>query len=373
MFKAAASGPTVTGVITPTQQQAHDAAVAAGQQGYMDPDTGLFVMTADYLLAKGPCCNSGCRHCPYREPPLDRTSATPAATGVTRIVSLLPSATDILWFLGVGHKVVGVTYECTVPDGADRPPSVTDTIIPVGAAPAEIDKIIGAAMSEGRQLYELDRDLLLHLDADLIITQDLCRVCALPAASVEEAVDQLGCTANVLSYDPMTLDQVLDGMEAIGALVDADDLALARVQQLRDRVEASREMAAAGPRPSVLLLEWPDPAYGPGHWIPDLVEAAGGQPVLANPGGRSSAVEWADVAASDAEVLIVAPCGFDEAETQEQLQTVIARPDLAGLPAVQNDRCYAIDADEFIVRPGPRLVEGIRELAQRIHPERNLA
>lgn len=120
-------------------------------------------------------------------------------------------------------------------------------------------------------------------------------------------------------------------------------------------------------RPTVALLEWPDPPYGPGHWIPDLIEAAGGQPVLANPGGRSSSVSWADVAATDAEVLIVAPCGFDDAAAQEQLAAVMARPELADLPAVRNNRGYAIDADRWIVRPGPALIDGIRELAHRIH------
>lgn len=354
-------------MITPAQQHAHDAAVAAGQQGYLDPDTGLFVMTAHYLRDKGPCCNSGCRHCPWRTDAAETAAASQADTA-NRIVSLLPAATDILWFLGVGDRVVGVTYECTVPDGEKLPPAVTDTIIPVGAEPAEIDKIIGRAMAQGRQLYELDQELLLSLDADLIITQDLCRVCALPAATVAEAVDQLGCTANVFSYDPMTLDQVLDGIEEIGHLVGAGDDAFAEVARLRERVRASREAAAEGPQPSVLLLEWPDPAYGPGHWIPDLVEAAGGAPVLANPGGRSSAIPWADVAASDAEILIVAPCGFDEAAAREQLQQLVNQPQVASLPAVRNGRTYALDADRYIVRPGPGLVDGIRELARLIHP-----
>lgn len=364
--------------IRPDRQAAHDAAVARGDAGYLDPDSGLFVMTADYLRAKGPCCSSGCRHCPYRKPAAEAT-ATPAAgsagedSTTTRIVSLLPATTDILWFLGLGDHVVGVTYECHVPAGEDLPPKVTDTILPVDASPAEIDIIISDAIAAGRQLYELDNELLASLDPGLIVTQDLCRVCALPAGEVEAAIESLGGAAEVFQYDPMTLDQVLDGIEELGRLADAGPDALAKVDRLRERVQASRDAAPTQDRPRVLLLEWPDPPYGPGHWIPDQIEAAGGEAVLANPGGRSSAMSWDDVAASNADVLIVAPCGFDEAQAAEQLAVVVARPELASLPAVVNGRTYAIDADQFIVRPGPTLVDGIAELANLIHLESEIA
>jgi iron complex transport system substrate-binding protein len=286
--------------------------------------------------------------------------------GPQRIVSLLPASTDMLWFLGLGDRVVGVTYECTVPDPSTLPPKVTDTIIPPDASPAEIDKIIGAAMAEGRQLYELDRELLAELDPDLIVTQDLCRVCALPAGDVEAALDVLDCSADVFSYDPMNLTQVLDGITELGRIAGASAAALTKVDRLRERVEASLDVPREH-RPKVLFLEWPDPPYGPGHWIPDQIRAAGGEPVLANAGGRSSAMSWDDVAACEAEVLIVGPCGFSEAEAAEQLQTVLQRPEIAGLPAAQTSRVHAIDADRYIVRPGPSLVDGIGVLADLIH------
>lgn len=278
-----------------------------------------------------------------------------------RIVSLLPSATEVLWFLGLGDRVVGVTYECNEPPHAANLPHVTDTIIPTGATPAEIDVIIGEAMANKTELYTLDRELLASLDPDLIVSQDLCRVCALPAGSVNEAVASLGCTAEVFSYDPMDLDGVIDEIEALGHAAGAPDIGFERVAALRTRLAEQRATAPIDP-PKVLLLEWPDPPYTPGHWIPDQIEAAGGMALLAHPGGRSSATTWEAVAAADADVLIVAPCGFDRAAAEAQLADVIARPELANLPAVQNGRSFAIDADAFIVRPGPRLLDGIDEL-----------
>lgn len=278
-----------------------------------------------------------------------------------RIVSLLPSATEVLWFLGLGDRVVGVTYECNEPPQAAALPHVTDTIIPSGASPAEIDAIIGRAMAEKTELYTLDRDLLASLDPDLIVSQDLCRVCALPAGTVTEAVASLGCTADVFSYDPMTLDGVIDEIEALGRAAGAPDVGFERVAALRTRLAEQRADTPAE-RPKVLLLEWPDPPYTPGHWIPDQIEAAGGIALLAHPGGRSSATTWDVIAASNADVLVVAPCGFDHAAAQAQLADVVARPELAGLPAIQSGRCFAIDADAFIVRPGPRLLDGIDEL-----------
>jgi len=285
-----------------------------------------------------------------------------------RIVSLLPSATEVLWFLGLGDRVVGVTYECNEPSHAADLPHITDTIIPTGATPAEIDVIIGQAMADKTELYTLDRELLASLDPDLIVSQDLCRVCALPAGSVNEAVASLGCTAAVFSYDPMTLDGVIDEIEALGLAAGAPDVGFERIATLRSRL-ATQRATAPTKRPKVLLLEWPDPPYTPGHWIPDQIEAAGGLALLAHPGGRSSATTWEAIAASDAEILISAPCGFDHAAAEAQLADVVARPELAGLPAIRNGRCFAIDADALIVRPGPRLLDGVDELRALLSAE----
>jgi iron complex transport system substrate-binding protein len=285
-----------------------------------------------------------------------------------RIVSLLPSATEVLWFLGLGSRVVGVTYECAEPAEAAQLPQVTDTIIPTGADPAEIDRIIADAVAGGRELYRLDRQLLASLDPDLIVSQDLCRVCALPAGDVVAAVASLGCRAEVFSYDPMTLDGVLDAMAALAVVAGAGPAAVERVAGLRARLARQRaEGISGGSRPRVLLLEWTDPPYTAGHWIPDQIEAAGGEAVLGRAGGRSGAVGWDDVAATRADLLLVAPCGFDAAGAADQLRQVIARPELADLPAVRSGRVHALDADAHVVRPGPRLLDGIDVMASLIH------
>lgn len=289
-----------------------------------------------------------------------------------RIVSLLPSATEVLWFLGYGERVVGVTFECDVPPVAADLPHVTDTIVPPGLTPAEIDGVIRQAMEDGSELYRLDRDLLRLLDPDLIVSQDLCRVCALPAGDVDAAVAELGCNAEVFSYDPMTLDQVLAEMVALAATVEGDSRPVRPsgepIAILRDRLAAVEARVAGRDRPRVLLLEWPDPPFTPGHWIPDQIESAGGTALLAHPGGRSAATDWEEIAGCEADVLLVAPCGFDEAAARDQLADVVARPELAELPAVRTGRCHAIDADGLIVRPGPRLVDGVEALAELFHP-----
>ena len=282
-----------------------------------------------------------------------------------RIVSLLPATTEILYWLGVGPSVVGVTYECTKPAEAQQLPHVTDTIIPDGATPAEIDTLISAAIAEGKQLYTLDEGLLRDLQPSLLVTQDLCRVCALPAGSVADALSFLSLDSAVFSYDPMTLDGVVDSIEALGIAAGAPETN-ERVAALRDRLATLRASAPPS-RPTVLMLEWPDPPYTPGHWIPDQIEAAGGEALLAHPGGRSSATSWDAIAACEADVLIVAPCGFDEVAARAQLDIVTARPELADLPAVVNGRTYAIDADAYVVRPGPRLIDGVEELRNLIH------
>ncbi|MEM7339803.1 MAG: ABC transporter substrate-binding protein [Actinomycetota bacterium] len=292
-----------------------------------------------------------------------------------RIVSLLPSATEVLFFLGLGDRVVGVTYECAEPPEAAGRPHLTNTIIPPGASPGEINEVISSAVADGRELYTLDRELLRSLDPDLIVTQDLCRVCALPAGDVAAAVAELGCTDNVFHYDPMTLDGVIDEIERVASVAGAGPEAIDRVAELRARLAAARESNGSlddggvngnGERPRVLLLEWVDPAFTAGHWIPDQIEAAGGTPLLAHPGGRSEATEWSAIAACEADVVIVAPCGVDAATAEEHLQLVRDRPEIQGLPAAGTGRIHAIDGDAHIVRPGPRLLDGVDALAELI-------
>jgi iron complex transport system substrate-binding protein len=276
-------------------------------------------------------------------------------------VSLLPSATEIVYALGLGDQLVGVTFECDEPACARQDKTVVvggrDTS---GMSPGEIDGYVRAQLSAGLDLYTLHADALAALAPDLILTQDLCRVCALPTDHVEDALDYLGCTAEVISLDPHSLDEVLATILTVGARAGVQRQAEDLVAGLRRRLAAVADVVAGQSRPSVAIVEWVDPPFTAGHWVPDLVTAAGGTPVAACPGAPSSQISWEQIAAAQPEVAVVAPCGFhlDGAAAQAEL----AARQLPGIPV------WAIDADGLVVRPGPRLVDGVEALAAILHP-----
>ena len=277
------------------------------------------------------------------------------------MVSLLPSATEIVYALGLGDQLVGVTFECDEPASARRDSTVVvggrDTS---GMSPGEIDAYVRAELAAGRDLYTLHADALAALNPELILTQDLCRVCALPAGHVSEALEYLGCTAEVVSLDPGTLDDVLATIETIGERAGAVRQAEALVAALRRRLAAVASQVTGRKRPLVAVIEWVDPPFSAGHWVPDLVTAAGGQPVAAHPGGRSRQTTWEEIAAARPEVAVVAPCGFRLDGAAAQAEQVARQ--LPGVPV------WAIDADGLVVRPGPRLVDGVEALAAILHP-----
>ncbi|WP_433319279.1 ABC transporter substrate-binding protein [Micromonospora chersina] len=279
-----------------------------------------------------------------------------------RLVSLLPSATEIVYALGLGDELVGVTFECAVP-----PEYRAGTTIVVGGrdtrgmSPGEIDAYVKGQLAAGSDLYTLHAGALAGLDPDLILTQDLCRVCALPSGRVADAVDHLGCRAEVLSLDPYTLADVLDTILAVGAAARVPDRAEALVDALRGRLAAVRAAVAGRPRRRVAVVEWVDPPFGAGHWIPDLVEAAGGEPVATHPGARSTPTTWTALRAARPEVVLVAPCGFHLDGAAAQAAGVAAR-----FPGAE---VWALDADGLIVRAGPRLVDGAEAIAAILHPD----
>lgn len=277
-----------------------------------------------------------------------------------RIVSLLPSTTEILFALGAGDDVVGVTFECDTPTAARERRIVSTSSMPAGLTPAGIDAYVAAALARGEDLYRLEADALRDLDPTHVVTQDLCAVCAVDVSSVDAALAHLGCRAEVLTHDPHTLDEVLASILALGSAVGRSGPAADLVASLRSRLAAVAARVAGRPRPRVAVLEWTDPPYAPGHWLPDMVVAAGGDPVLGVAGARSVRVTWDDVAASRPDVVVVAPCGFDLAGARAQATSIA--PLLP--PAV---RVHPVDADGCWARPGPRLVDGIEELATVLH------
>jgi iron complex transport system substrate-binding protein len=279
-----------------------------------------------------------------------------------RLVSLLPSATEIVYALGLGDDLVGVTFEC------DEPPSArVDKTVVVGGrdtrgmSPGEIDEYVKTQLAAGSDLYTLHADALAALDPELILTQDLCRVCALPSDHVEDALDHLGCHgADVLSLDPYTLDEVFDTIRAVAARTGVPERAEALLGDLRSRLATVASAVDGLPRPRVVVVEWVDPPFTAGHWVPDLVRAGGGQPVAAHRGARSVETAWPALVAAAPDVVLVAPCGFHLDGAAGQARAVAARFPGAAV--------WAIDADGLVVRPGPRLVDGVEAIAAILHP-----
>jgi iron complex transport system substrate-binding protein len=279
-----------------------------------------------------------------------------------RLVSLLPSATEIVYALGLGEDLVGVTFECDEPAAARAEKEVVvggrDTS---GMTPAEIDAYVRGQLADGADLYTLHADSLARLRPDLILTQDLCRVCALPSGQVTEALDYLGCQADVLSLDPYSLEEVLGTILAVGERTGTAGRAARLVAGLRGRLAAVAAGVAGRPRPRVAVVEWVDPPFAAGHWIPDLVTAAGGEPAAARPGRRSEPLTWQEVAAARPDLVLVAPCGYHLPGAISQAKAVTEA--MPGVPV------WAIDADSLMVRPGPRLVDGVEAIAAILHPD----
>lgn len=278
-----------------------------------------------------------------------------------RIASLLPAATEIVGELGLADDLVAVTFECDRPEGirATRP-VVVDTALPGGLTPGEIDTIVRERAARGLPQYELDRDALRDAAPDLVLTQDLCRVCALPEATVAEALADLDLAATVLTVDPHTLDDVLAAVAAVARAAGAADAGTALVAALQDRLAAVDHAVRDRPRPRVLALEWVDPPFLPGHWVPAMVRGAGGEPLAGIDGGRSVATTWEQITDDTPDLVLVAPCGFglDDAVAQAE----VVRERLPGVPLV------AVDSASYVVRAGPRLVDGIEAIAYALHP-----
>ncbi|MBV9664971.1 MAG: ABC transporter substrate-binding protein [Actinobacteria bacterium] len=280
-----------------------------------------------------------------------------------RIVSLLPSATEILFAVGAGDDVVGVTFECDHPEEARSRTIVSTTTLPPGLSPAEIDAAVRERLAAGEDLYRLDEGALRSLDPDVVVTQDLCAVCAVDVDDVDAALDHLGCRAEVITLDPMTLDDVLASIERVGDVTDTRDRAGALVADLRTRLQRVADAVSNRPRPRMALLEWTDPPFAPGHWLPDMVAAAGAVSAIGAAGERSRAIEWGHLAHAQPDQIVVVPCGYRLDGATALANELLAQ---GRLPA--GAEVWAVDADAAFVRPGPRVVDGVETLAAIAHP-----
>lgn len=281
-----------------------------------------------------------------------------------RIVSLLPSTTEILFALGAGDQVVGVTFECDYPPEARQRRIVSTSSLPEALEPAAVDRLVAERMARGEDLYHLDEGALAGLDADLIVTQDLCAVCAVDVTEVRDALDYLACDADVLTIDPHDLGEVLESIRVLGTATGTDPRAEPLVAELTWRLRAVRErLDGRSPVPTA-VLEWTDPPFAPGHWVPDMVTSAGGASALGAAGAKSYRTTWDDVVSAAPDVVVCAPCGFGLHESARLAAEVAARGVLpVGVPV------WAVDANASFARPGPRLVDGVEALAAILHPD----
>jgi iron complex transport system substrate-binding protein len=288
-----------------------------------------------------------------------------------KIVSLLPSATEIVFALGLGDQLEGVTYECDFPNQARTKPVVSDTALPKGrhASPQEIDRLVSDFMRRHEPIYTLDRERIQQVQPDLILAQDLCRVCAVPSGQVEDALAELGCSSEVLSLDPHAIEDILECIIAVGLATDAQAKAEEIVQGLRARIDRVRSRAAALPTTRTLCLDWADPPFVAGHWIPGMVAMAGGENLLNAPGSPSHQIDWDVVERAPPEVIVFMPCGYGLTEAEVQAKELFRVPTFAATPAARTGLVVAVDASSYFSRPGPRIVDGLEILAWAIHPD----
>lgn len=284
-----------------------------------------------------------------------------------RIVSLLPSATEIVYALGLGDRLAGVTHECDFPPEARAKPQLTASALPHAAGSREIDRHVRRSLHEGSSLYTLDAELLERLEPDLIVTQELCEVCAVSYDIVARAAKRLRSDPRLISLEPSSLDDVFANIVTVAELCGVAERAHELVAERRARCAALAERVAGLPRPRTLVLEWTDPPMSGGHWTPGLVELAGGTPILANPGANSVVLAWTAIAAADPDAIVVAPCGYDLERTCMAVAELAAEPAWNELRAVRAGRAVALDGNAYVNRPGPRLVETAELFAAAIH------
>jgi len=290
-----------------------------------------------------------------------------------RICSLLPGATEVVAALGLDDDLVGISHECDYPPAVRRKPVMVKAVIDSERADSrEIDRQVRETLAAGTRLYTLDEPLFTQARPELVITQNLCQVCAVTPSQLERAIQKLSSAPRLLTLNPTSLTDVLQDVERIGTATGQADKGTTFAAALRDRLQRLRERVSAAPhRPTVVCLEWLDPLYIGGHWVPEMVAWAGGHDALGSPGIPSTQVTWEQVAAARPEILILMPCGFSVERALRELRTQPPQtrwPHWETLPAVRTGQVYVVDALSYFSRPGPRLVDGVAILAALLHP-----
>jgi len=287
-----------------------------------------------------------------------------------RILSLLPSATEIVYALKLGDSLVGVSHECDYPPEARTKPVVSTSDLSAMLRSQEIHRAVSAHHHPSHSLYRIDEEVLRQIDPEIIITQELCSVCAVPVSQVREAARILEGPCRIVSLEPNNLQQILDNILAVGEVTGHEETARAVVQALRQRIERVRAItSAAGSRPRVFCMEWMDPPMAGGHWIAEMVRLAGGTDGLGNDGRPSTVMEWERVIKYAPEILIIMPCGYNIERSLAEAGMLSCREGWNDLPAIRAGRVYIVDSPAYFSRPGPRIITGLEILGEIIHPE----
>jgi iron complex transport system substrate-binding protein len=292
-----------------------------------------------------------------------------------RIASLLPGATETTGFVGAVGELVGVTHECDYPPEVERLPKLTTSRIdPSRMTSDEIDAAVTdlgsqSTLTDEGSIYGLRADLLAELAPDLILTQGVCDVCAVSQSVVERAVAGLEPAPRLISLTPSSLEDVLDDVVTVGEAVGRGEHARREREALRGRLARVTERVTGLLRPRVACLEWLDPLFSGGHWVPEMVRLAGGEDALATPGDLSARITWERFVESEPEVVVLMPCGFDTQRALSEASELVAKEGWSELPAVREGRVWAVDANSYFSRPAPRLVDGVETLARILHPE----
>jgi iron complex transport system substrate-binding protein len=281
-----------------------------------------------------------------------------------RIVSLIPSATEMLFALGLGPDLVAVTHECDYPPAALELPKITRDVLPPDLTPREIDAAVKERTLRGQSIYELDDELLRDLRPDLIVTQELCAVCAVSYDDVRAIAEEIDPQPNVVSLDPHTVGEVLGDIRTLAQATDRKDAAVDLIREASSRIDRVRLAARGFRRPRVVALEWLDPPFSAGHWVPQMIDYAGGEDALGFAGEKSEERTWQEIEASQPDVVIVMPCGYDAEIAHREAE--MHRDELTRVGAGE---IVAVDASAYFSRPGPRIIDGLELLASIIHPE----
>lgn len=285
-----------------------------------------------------------------------------------RIVSMLPGATEIVCRLGLGDQLVGVSHDCDFPPEVRSRPRVTRSPFDAHSLPsAEIDRLVSETVAVGRELYHVDAEAIAGLEPDLVLTQGLCEVCAVSVRAVRSALSD---GPRVLSLDAGSIEDVFADVRRVAEATGVPERGASTVARLRERLDAVRARVAGGPRRRIACLEWLDPPYRAGHWVPEMVEIAGGREVLARGGEPSARIRWEAVVRAEPEVLLLIPCGFGPERSLDEVRLLERLPGWEDLPAVRSGDVWAVDGNSYFSRPGPRLVDGVELAAALVHPDR---